>query len=64
MDLPVRKPNRLPDFDYSTPGAYFITICTQNRQCILWGYVGASIARPPILHSKIVHRGEKLCVFL
>ncbi len=35
MELPKRKSNRLPDFDYSSPGAYFITICTQNRRCIL-----------------------------
>ena len=41
MDLPKRKPHRLPDFDYSTPGAYFITICTHNRKCILWDGVGA-----------------------
>jgi len=36
----------LPNFDYSTPGAYFITVCTKNRKCILWNNVGASIARP------------------
>ena len=47
MDLPQRKPNRLPDYDYSTPGAYFITICIQDRKCILGRIVGASIARPP-----------------
>ena len=35
MELPQRKPNRLPCFDYSTPGAYFITICTKERKCIL-----------------------------
>ena len=46
MDLPKRKPNRLPDFDYRTPGAYFITICTKDRKCLLWDTVGASIARP------------------
>ena len=46
MELPKRKPNRLPYFDYSTPGAYFITICTQDRKCIFWDTVGASIARP------------------
>lgn len=46
MELPKRKPNRLLDYDYSTPGAYFITICTQNRKCIFWENVGASIARP------------------
>lgn len=47
MALQQRKPNRLPNFDYSTPGAYFITICTKNHKCLLWEKVGASIARPP-----------------
>ena len=35
MALPKRKASRLPEYDYSTPGAYFVTICTHNRQCIL-----------------------------
>lgn len=35
MDYPRRKPTRLKGYDYSTNGAYFITICTQNRQCVL-----------------------------
>ena len=48
MDLPKRKPNRLPNFDYRTPGAYFITICTKDRKCLLWDTVGASIARPQL----------------
>ena len=34
--LPVRKIIRIPDYDYSTPGAYFITICTQNREKLFW----------------------------
>ncbi len=46
MALPKRKPNRLPDFDYNTPGAYFITLCTKNHRCFFWDTVGASIARP------------------
>ena len=32
---PKRKPNRLKGYDYSTPGSYFITICTQNRKKLL-----------------------------
>ena len=32
LNLPRRKNNRLKDFDYSTPGAYFVTICTYNKQ--------------------------------
>ena len=35
MDLPKRKQLRLPDHDYSAPGAYFVTICTRDRRCIL-----------------------------
>lgn len=27
-----RKPNRLKNFDYSSSGYYFITICTKDRQ--------------------------------
>ena len=33
MDYPKRKPIRLPELDYSA-GAYFVTICTQDRRCI------------------------------
>ncbi len=35
MELPQRKHPRLKEFDSSTPGAYFITICTDNRKPIL-----------------------------
>ena len=31
-NLPVRKPNRLQGYDYSTVGAYFVTLCAQNRE--------------------------------
>ncbi len=29
---PERKSPRLPGYDYSRPGAYFITACTKNRE--------------------------------
>ncbi|MFH1077909.1 MAG: transposase, partial [Patescibacteria group bacterium] len=29
-----RRSIRLPAFDYSTPGAYFVTICTYERRCM------------------------------
>ena len=35
MTLPKRKPTRLKEYDYSTPGAYFITICTKNKEKLL-----------------------------
>ncbi|MBC7263536.1 MAG: hypothetical protein H5T64_04160 [Chloroflexi bacterium] len=29
-----RRSIRLQDYDYSQPGAYFLTICTQDQQCL------------------------------
>ncbi len=34
-NLPNRKSNRLKNYDYSTPGSYFITICVKDRKQIL-----------------------------
>ena len=34
-EYPQRKATRLKDFDYSTAGAYFVTVCTNNRKQIL-----------------------------
>ncbi len=53
MTLPTRKPNRLENYDYGKGGAYFITICTKNRQQILSeipteATVGADIIRPKL----------------
>ncbi len=30
-----RRSIRLPGYDYSRSGAYFLTICTRNRECVL-----------------------------
>ena len=49
-DLPKRKEIRIKDYDYSTPGAYFITVCVHDRKPILWN-VGAATCRPNL--SKI-----------
>ena len=38
--LPERKRVRLYKFDYSTPGAYFITVCTRDKK-MLFAPVGA-----------------------
>lgn len=46
IDNPKRKENRLKKYDYSTPNAYFITICTDKRKNFFWNNVGATIGRP------------------
>ena len=50
MNYPERKTNRLSSYDYSTPGAYFITICTQNKAKILGEIVGGGALDAPYVH--------------
>ena len=38
-NIPKRKTIRIADYDYSTPGAYFITVCINDRKPILWNVV-------------------------
>jgi REP element-mobilizing transposase RayT len=42
--LPDRKHPRLDNYDYSSAGAYFVTICTHNRRCVLSHIVGRGLA--------------------
>ena len=53
--LPERKRNRLRNCNYSKPGAYFITICTENRQKILSRIVGADVLDGPKTVSLLPH---------
>ena len=54
--MTTRKNIRLQGHDYSRNGAYFVTICTKDRQCLFWKdydlipCVGAHSVRP---HGKI-----------
>ena len=45
-DIPKRKPNRLKEYDYSSPGVYFITICTQDHVNLFWENAGEIINDP------------------
>ena len=43
-ELPKRRHPRLDNYDYSSAGGYFITICTENRRCMLSHVVGRGLA--------------------
>ena len=49
--LPKRKHPRLDNYDYSAPGAYFVTICTQGRRCLLCSIVGRGLAPAEIQYT-------------
>ena len=46
MEKQSRKQNRLENYDYSQNGAYFVTICTQDRKPVLGAIVGDGFPVP------------------
>ena len=43
-----RRSIRLKNYDYSQPGGYFITICTQNRECYFGHIKNGSVVLSPM----------------
>ena len=48
--MKYRKSNRMPDRDYSKPGAYYVTLCTRNRENMLCDIINGQ--------SVLSHYGE------
>ena len=49
-DLPVRRTIRLQNFDYSSNNLYFVTICVQDRECLLGKIVNDNLYLLPFGH--------------
>ena len=58
---PTRKQIRMPEYDYNSNGAYFITVCVKDRKPILSKIsVGTTIGRPPdVVLTKYGHIAEE-----
>ena len=63
-NLPKRKHPRLDHNDYSTAGAYFVTICTHNRRCLLSRIVGRGLAPAEIQYSTYGHIAREQLLLL
>ena len=50
MNLPKRKIIRLQNYDYSNSGAYFITVCTKDKEKILCDIVGEGLCALPSIN--------------
>jgi len=44
MGIPKRKPTRLKNYNYSTSGYYFVTICAKNKEKIFGNIVGVRVS--------------------
>lgn len=53
-NLPCRKSIRLKDYDYSSNGCYFVTICVQNKEKMFGEIVGATLCGRPNNPDKII----------
>jgi len=60
VEHPCRKPNRISGYDYSQNGAYFITVCTQDRRKLLSNItVGTPVPGcPQEPHTELLHHGR------
>ncbi len=62
MSFSNRKPTRLPHYDYSTPGAYFITICTQDRKNLLGRIIGGDVLEAPSVRLSSFGEVVEACI--
>ena len=54
---PQRKTIRLPNYDYSSEGAYFVTICTEEKAILLCTYSMPAVeGDAPVFHLTPVGR--------
>ena len=61
---PERKPTRIKDYDYSSAGAYFVTICTQDGKNILSEIIctnNTSVSRTNEMIPHIISTFKRFC---
>lgn len=57
-----RRSIRLKGYDYSSPGAYFVTICAQNRECLFGKIEPVVVADTQICHNNgLVESNKPVC---
>ena len=61
-DLANRKPTRLKGYDYSTPGAYFVTVCTKGKSCVLSDIVGEGLCALPVNKLTTIGNEVERCI--
>ena len=59
MNIPNRKNQRLKNYDYSTENYYFVTICTEERKCILSHIVGNGLDHSELRYTQFGEIVEK-----
>ena len=60
--VPFRKRVRAEGFDYAQPGWYFVTICTQDRQCLLGSISSGVVDLSPagrMVYDELQHLPER-----
>ena len=50
-DIKNRKTTRLQGYDYNKTGAFFLTVCTENRRCVLSKIVGTGVLDGPFTNG-------------
>ena len=58
MELPKRKLPRLNGYNYANEGYYFVTICTKNKQQLLWDIYDGTVKSVPYNDIGIIVKNE------
>lgn len=58
--FPIRKSTRLKSFDYSSAGAYFVTVCTEGRRPILSEIIKTNFMNTDKTNNYVVGEGSAL----
>ena len=53
-----RRSIRLKDYDYSEHGAYFVTICAKDRQCLFGEIIDGEVRFPTMLDLWFTNGGQ------
>ena len=64
MELHVRRHPRLKGYDYSQNGAYFVTVCTKDKTCILSKVVGRGFTPAEIILTELGQLVEQQLLLL
>lgn len=62
MQFSKRKLPRLKDYDYRTPGAYFITICTHDKMCLFGNVLPGGVFDEPQMSLSLLGQVAKSCL--
>ena len=62
QEFPIRRTNRLKNYDYNQIGGYFISICSKDKQKIFGSVVGDGVLDVPTCELSEIGKIVNICI--